>query len=413
MRNVFPPEWRTQNRRRRRFYSRYMRSLERGGYALVCGVFGAFVFAFNYPVEDLVTADKVAIEPLTAPLSMKTPTLVVSLFAKDGDDVKKDQPLLEVVATEADIPRYQRWRAVHDLKDQVGATPEVVRLFAQYPRPTTYPVLAPMNGTFRVDEAAILGKPMDASAPLGRVVDFNDLRMTASLAGQTVPKAAVGQPARVTSIAIEPENGTLFRAGGTLSGRLLGTSVKDVLSHELAGKGVRLRDDIPLKVSEISDVQIDARTLRTQGGDASNAIPLDPPADLQVRAEILEGKPMASVQIADLPAEVEAKARAAVRAAVTGKTVRRPDGSLATLTDAEDVRMVVKLKAEQTSSLEPGALTGTSLSRTFDAKLRIPSPPAFLIDAVRAADARGKAVTARVEVQTGTRPIAFILLRKS
>jgi hypothetical protein len=413
MRNVFPPEWRTQNRRRRRFYSRYMRSLERAGYALVCGVFGAFVFAFNYPVEDLVTADKVKIEPLTAPLSSKTPTLVVSLFAKDGDEVKEGQPLLEVVASEADIPRFQKWRAVHQLKDEVGETPEVVRLFARYPRPTTYPINAPMDGVFRVDEAAVVGKSMEAEAPLGRVVDYRELRLSASLAGQTVPKAAVGQPARLTSIAIDPEEGTLFRAGGTLSGRLLGSSVKDVLSKELSGKGVRLRDDIPLKVAEISEVQIDARATRTEGGDATKAIPLDPPADLLVKAEILEGQPMASVQIADLPADVEAKARQAVRAAVNGKAVRRPDGSVATLVDAEDVRMVVKLKAERASSFEPNALSATSLSRSFDAKLRIPSPPAFLVDAVRAADANGKAVTARVEVQTGTRPIAFILLRKS
>lgn len=412
MRQVFPPEWRTQNRRKRRFYAKYMRGLERAGYVLVCGVFGAFIFAFNYKVDDLVTAEKVAIQPFSSPLKLDGEVRIVRALVADFDEVRAGQPLVEVVVGPDAIKRYEAWQAVQDLGSKVGNTAEVGRLSVLYPRPVVQVLKAPSAGTVRIDPLN-LGKTLDAQAEIAKVVDYKDLRLTASLSGQTVPQAKVGQMARVSSIVIEPEAGTLFRGSDAISGRLLGDGVKKLLQQGLAGAEVRLRDDIPLKVSDISEIQVDATVKPEQGGDLAGAIALDPPSDYSVEAQVMEGSPAASVQIADLPPGLAAKTKEAVAQAVNGRAVRRLDGSVAKLAKPDDVHMVVKLKATQADGMTTTILNGTSLTRTFDAQLRIASPPSFLIDAVRMADRAGKPVTARVELRTGRRPIAFLLLKKS
>jgi hypothetical protein len=219
--------------------------------------------------------------------------------------------------------------------------------------------------------------------------------------------------ARVTSIAVDPSSGALFRGSDFVSSKLLGESVKGVLQESLAGSGIRLRDDVPLKVSEITEVQVDANVKQEVGGDADGSIPLDPPGKLTVEAQVIDGTPMASVQVADLPDDVVQKAKQAISQSVAGRSVQRLDGSIAKLGQPDDIRMVVKLKATKEDGSPRTTINGTMLSRTFDAQLRIPSPPRFLVDAVRAADRTGKPVTARVELRTGTRAIALLLLRKS
>lgn len=411
MKKVFPPEWRTQSRWKRRFYAKYMRTLERAGYLLVIAVFAAFIFAFNYRVDDLVTADKVPVLPFSTPLAAKGPCLVVRALSNDLAAVKKGQPLLEIVEGEETIRRYGDWKAVDELSKRVRSAGEIKELLVAYPKPPTLVVVAPMDGVFRLD--AKEGLPVDDKATLGRVVDYNDLRLSASLAGETVAQAQVGQPARISSIVVEPEAGTLFRGTDAISGRLLQDRVKVALDSRLVGRRVRLRDDVALQVNEISEVQVDASTVRTSGGDPTQAVLLDPPGDFQAEAEVIEGRPSATVQIADLPPALETEVRDIVRTALRGRSVRGIDGTIATLQDAKDVRMVVKLKAGPSTQPDASPIPGAMLSRTFDAQLKVKNPPPFLVEAVREADRAGKAVTARVELRSGSRPIALRLLKKS
>ncbi|CAN5490560.1 hypothetical protein BH11ARM2_BH11ARM2_27560 [soil metagenome] len=414
MRKVFPPEWRTQSRRKRRFYARYMRWLERTGYVLVAGVLAAFVLAFRYPVDDLVTADKVAITPLATPLETASdPVWVVRWLAEDFAEVRKGQPLVEFVV-DGDHEAYARWQAVDELRQKVGDTPEVLTLLAQFPKPRIRTWNAPVGGTLRQNPSPT--GLFDADAPAGQVVDYNDLRLEASFAGDTVPQAKVGQMAKVTGITVDSGTGTLLRANlsGTpaVSGKILGEGVKKALNEKLAGTPVRLRDDVPLRVSEVSDVQVDADVV---GGPYASGpgVTLDPSSDLAIQAQVVEGAGTASVQTSDLPPDAAQAAREAVRKALQGQSVRRADGTTVALGDVSDARFIVKLKAETGVGGSQTPIDATKLTRTFDAKLKLLSPPVFLIEAVKTADRAGKAVTAHIDLRTGTRPIAFILLKKS
>ena len=405
MKTVFPPEWRTQTRWKRRFYARYMKWLERAGYVLVAGVFAAFVAAFNVKVEDVVSADKVAIVPFARPLVAKGAVRVVRVLAKDLDEVAASQPLLEVVVGDDAIQRYARWEAARGLPDEPG-------LLARYPKPVLTVLKAPVEGTFRLD--AKEGATVEDETTLGRVVDYEDLRVEASLTGDTVARARPDAEARIVKIVVEPMAGTLFRGGGGVSGQALGTEVRAVVEKGLVGRGIRLRDDVPLRVGEVKEVQVDADVALDARRSWNRAARLDPPADLEVAAEVIEGAPSATVQVADLPPEVAADAERAVVQALGERGVRTPENSVGVLRGAK-ARIVVKLKAGPTDGLrkDERPIPGTMLSRSYDAKLRLIGIAPTLYQAVRQADRDGRTVTCRVELKTGERPAALRLLRKS
>lgn len=414
MKQVFQPEWRTQNRLKRRFYSKYMGWIEKLGYLLVLCVLGAFVFAFNYKVDDVLKADAVKIEPAASSIEAKDQTLVARTLAADFDEVKKGQPLFEIVQGEENIRQYQRWSKLNELRKEVGASADLANLEKQLVKPATEMVPAPGDGTFRLDAKDGV---VEKGVVLGRVVDYGDLRLAANLGGQTVADAKAGQSARITSLDMGSPNETIFRGssptGDTLSGKLIGAKVKDALQRELQGVAIQLRDDKPLAIQDIGELQVDARIRREPEQGKASAIPLDPPASYVLNATVIEGVPTATVQIADLPKDIRDHAISSVKQALEGQSIQDLDGSLSRLSQADDINLVAKLNAKGLATGATTKLNGTMTARTFDAKLKIDSPPPFLIQAVRDADRNGSAVTARVELVTGQRPIAFILLKKS
>lgn len=407
MKSVFPPEWRAQSRWQRRFYSRYMRTLERAGYVLVAGVFAAFILAFNYSVEDLVTADKVQIVPFSVPLNMTEPSRVTEYLAEDNAMVTKGQAVLRIVQGSA-VDRYAAWEAVEALRRLSGDTEEVRRLSIAFPKPATTLVVAPAAGVFRkvADSAA-------AGEDIARIVDYSDLRLAASLAGQTVSQAAVGQPTRITSISTEPDAGVLFRGTDSISGSILGKDLRDAVSNGLVGRGIQVRDDTPLAVTEVTEVQVDATTRFGSATPSGESVALDPVGSLVLDAEVISGTPAATIQVADLPANVYETARKLAQDRTLNRAVKKIDGSTAQIAGVENLRFLVKLKAGPASQGMTSDLAGAMVSRSFEAGVQLKQPPNFLIEAVRRADQTGRKVTARVEMVTGKRPIAMRLLKKS
>ena len=79
---------------------------------------------------------------------------------------------------------------------------------------------------------------------------------------------------------------------------------------------------------------------------------------------------------------------------------------------ADETGVFVKIKAQGLAGGAP-ALSATPLKTTFDADVVIDAPPPALVRALRDAARTGKPVTARVELTTGTRPLAFLLLKRS
>ena len=406
---IFKPEWRTQNRLKRRIYTKYMTWLERGGYLAVVIIVGLFISSFVFRVDDLVTAQSVPITPATTKFSADDSTFVVRVIHADFAEVKKGDSLIEIVKGDDAIRKFQLWQALEAAK-QAGD-----KSFAAIPnqKPQTKMIVATEDGTFRMDAKA--GATLAKKDVIGRLVNYNDLEAIGSFKGDTVPAAKDGDVATISGISVDTGNDTILRAtspiGAMLSRSLAGDSIKTALDTSLKGAKIKLRDDIPLEIKNVSGVEVDAAVQGTPTDRAS--VTLDPPANMKLQGKVDHGDHMAEVQIADLPEEVRASADAALSKAVAGQDVSQPGGAAFAISGITDAKYVVKAKAKVADGSASSGISGSSLTRTFDATIRIDSPPPYLIAKVRLADKLGKTVTAKVEVKTGTRPIAFILLRRS
>lgn len=406
---IFKPEWRTQNRFKRRIYTKYMTWLERGGYLAVAIILALFVGSFVYRVDDYVTAQAVPITPNTTKFTADDSTLVVRIIPADFAEVKKGDPLIEIVKGDDAIRKFQLWQAVEAAKQSGDKS------FAAIPstKPQLTTIIATEDGTFRMDSKP--GTTLAKKDLIGRLVHYDNLEAIGSFKGDTVPAAKDADVATISGISVDTGNDTILRAtspiGAMLSRSLAGDSVKSALGSSLTGTKVKLRDDVPLEIKSISGVEVDAVV---QGKSAaSSSLVLDPPANMKLQGTVIHGEHMAEVQFAELPKEVRAAADEALSKAVAGQNVAQPNGSSFDISSISDAKYVVKAKAKISDSQSKGGISASSLSRTFDATIKIDSPPPYLIAKVRLADKLGKAVTAKVEVKTGTRPIAFILLRRS
>lgn len=236
------------------------------------------------------------------------------------------------------------------------------------------------------------------------------------LAGKSIAKAALGQPAEITNIRIQAPGDTLLRAqlsgdasGEAVSRRLAGEAVKKALEESLVGRSIQAREDAPLRVSSVGEIEVEAE-LHTAASMVMGE-PLDPDAETKLTGSVVEGQHVLSAQLGELPPEVRESAIAALRAQLVGKPIE-VDGKPQKIEDVLDPRFVVKLNAQSIGDAN-GALNAASLKRTFDAKIKLTNVPDGLARRMRDAVQQGRQVTAKVQVRTGSRPIAYFLLRRS
>jgi hypothetical protein len=403
MKTHFPSEWRTQKKWKRRFYSKYMRWLEWLGYATVICVIGAFIVAFNYRVDDVIAADKVPLRAAAESVLADQPTMIVKQLVPNFSEVKSGEAVLEVVEGEEAIKRFVAWQGASEL----GATTSLTK-------PTTRFVNAPVSGTVFVAPEQV-SQVFEAKAELAQIRDYTHLIATASLTGQGVAKAEPGGTATLKSIVAETHHGILVRGrsgrDSLISGQLGSAALGEKVSSSLAGQSFRVRDDIPLQFSELTEVQIDAN-MTTQAG-SGDGVWLEPSPSTTLTAKVVSGEHAATLQFAQLPPSIRSALESEIQSSLK-QNVRTLDGETLSISDLSNINTVIKAKAVP-GPAEPTAplISATALSRTFEAELRIDNPPAYLIAAVKAADRSGKVVTAKVELKTGDRPIATLLLKRS
>lgn len=383
-RSIFQPEWRTQSRRKRRFYAKYMGWLEKTGFVVVGLLVAGFAFSFFYEVEEWVSAEDVAIEAeetlVTAPFAGK----VVPHGVVDGEVVEKGQPIFLVSESEASAP--------------MGNT-----------------VLSPATGVLDLDEE-LVSKAVETGAQIAVIRNYNTLLVKPKLGGKSVANAAIGQPAELSNIRIQSEGDTLLRAhlegdveGQQVSRKLAGDAVKKALEASLVGQSIKAREDKPLTVVGIGDVEVEAEVLTKSNSEAGENF--DPSATMKLLGKVTEGKPVITAQLGDLPPDVRNNAIQALKAQLVGKSVVA-NGKPVKIEDVLDPRFVVRLSAEGIGD-NGKAISVASIKRTFDATIQLENVSDDLVDRVRQAHLSGKAVTAKVQVRTGSRPIAYFLLRRS
>jgi hypothetical protein len=326
-------------------------------------------------------------------------------------------------------------------------------------------------------------KKVDAKREILKVVDLNDLRITAKLGGSQVADARAGQTAIIKAIVPEYKTGVIFRGDTVPEGRfawqkervtsysLLDPQIKDAVEEAFKGRKITRRDDIPFDVTEVTDVEVDAtlhthleemasgvrareregRTLpsptlalaRSAAYAASPQAPspnpqtvtpiiADAPGELALYGKVLEGKHTLTVQMADLPLALRQQAAESVAGKIRDRVIAAPEEPameggpapthLLRVDGIRDVRIIAKLKGENADAKGPTqqlkqeaqrkAVRGASLDRLYEATIQIENPPQFLKDRVLELLELGKEVKAKVEIKTGRRRVAFLLLKR-
>ncbi|MBA4293586.1 hypothetical protein C0431_11530 [bacterium] len=382
-----------------------MKWLERLGYTVVTLVLGAFVFAFNYRVDDVISADKVAIKAASTVMTLEEPVLVVRSMVRSFDEVTVGEPVLEIIRGAEAIDRYVAGQAL----GRLGAKTE----FAM-PKPEI--ITAGSAGVFVIDESFI-GQVVDQGETICEIRNYDELELTAALAGQGVAAAKAGGVAKLKNPAVSSPNSILVRgktAGGALvSGRLFSPEQAELIGSSVKGMALGVRDDLPLEVESLVQLQIDA-DLSLGSGGGENSIQADPPASSQFQADVVVGKHLAVIQFARLSQAKQEEVNRAIQSALNQRSVVDWSGSAQKVDSLSGLNTVFQVNAVPSKgSSGSEKVEGTAISRTFEAKLKIKSPSEALKRVVRDADVLGQTVTVRVELKTGDRPIAMLLLKRS
>ncbi|ARU40102.1 hypothetical protein CCB80_02690 [Armatimonadetes bacterium Uphvl-Ar1] len=401
----YPAEWRTQSPWKKRFYARYMKWLERLGYTVVTLVLGAFVFAFNYRVDDVISADKVAIKAATTVTKFEEPVLVVRSVIRSFDEVAVGEPVLEIIRGEEAIDRFVAGQAL----GRLGAKSD----FAM-PKPEI--IAAGTSGIFVIDES-VLGQVVEQGETVSEVRNYDELELTAALAGQGVAAAKAGGVAKLKNPAVSSPNSILVRgktSGGSLvSGRLFSPEQADLIGSSVKGMALGVRDDLSLEVESLVQLQIDA-DLSLGSGGSENSIQADPPASSQFQADVVDGKHLAVIQFARLPQSKQEEVNRAIQSVLNQRSVVDWSGTAQKVDSLSGLNTVFQVNAVPSKgSTGREKVDGTAISRTFEAKMKIKNPSDELKRVIRDADALGQTVTVRVELKTGDRPIAMLLLKRS
>ncbi len=261
-----------------------------------------------------------------------------------------------------------------------------------------------------------------SSIPLVYDSKTDELRFVATFRGETIERAQVGSKVIISGIVPDNPSNTLLRAdlrqGGQVqrvtARRLLDSVTTDALRKSLIGQAVKpdVKSDETFAITEVEDLEVSAQlAVKPTSLDGSLA---DFPDSLRLRGDVISGDHQISLQVAELLKPL----RERVAATLIGKTILPSDsagmaaGPL-TISSAENIRLLAKVRGTLTPNLSAsGALLGVGAERRFEATVRLHKPTAFLKEQVKRLAAEGRSLKVNAIIQTGTRPLAWRLLKK-
>lgn len=409
MNQVFPPDWRTHNRWKRRFYATYMKNLERIGYLVVASVFVAFIFAFNFKVDDVLKADSVDVRPVTIPIVCSDSCIVVESLSPNFSDVSIGAKVLRIVQGERNIALYRARTALTGLR-KLGATASAGAM--TIPDPEVITIASPASGVFRYQTA----HEFEAGETIAEVLNYDELEIKASFEGQTVSKAKVSDRVSISNLVVGNVNGELLRgsspAGQIISTSLLGAEVKTLLNTRLRNLAVNLRNDLPMRIQEVKSVMVDTEVIAAEASSSDRAVRTEPSESYKVVGSVISGTHVCELQLTSLPIEILDEAQKKVTQRLNGAQVATPLSRSIAIQGLKNVTISVQVAAQAGDSTGP-LVEGIPTQRKYEATVRVTKPPNYLIQLLKSADREGRTVKARAELITGSRPIALNLLKKS
>jgi len=434
--------------RRRRFVAKYVKYLTVFGYIFVVFVAVAVAVLWFVKVDEVVSAGG-EIKPAEKTLKHEKEVVVLKVLVPNHADVTEGQGLVEI----CDDPEWvARYRA---LPEKDSERREELR--NEMPGRA---LPAPRSGV------AVLGKdPAGNYIPawwdIAKVIDFNDLKLSADVGGKNVIYVLEGQRVKVEPLPTYGNEEILrsdidypgwWRKGRAQFNSVGEGKIKGILQEYFATRPVALEDeeDAPFRLSEVEKVELQG-VLRVEEplvGEERSGVEAEPFIGTMLEGYVHKAEHRASVKLRNLPDEVMSAIEEAlldrfqdgvrVNSSVLSIAdslrsearwdllegfrggLREDDAAALSVAQIEGLRAVVTMEARIEEAEDDGMPDAEPFpAEKTERKCRVvvkfrELPPGFRAKVRELALAeRPKYIPAEVKVVVGGRRIAMLLFRKN
>ena len=434
----------TQSLRTRRLIAKYVKYLEIFGYGFVFAVATAIAFLWFTKTEDLVLSNAEPIKPHEYVLSYDEDVIVIEALVENKTDVTVGQPLFEISRDKSQVSRYRAKQVAEELEgalDSLATSSSLTsteRELQGVMRSATSvweqelsrrETLTATHAGVILFEEEIVGKVVEKGDEIARILDFDDLRISAGLKGAAQRLARVGQLAQIEVITTYGDGEILrtdvdspdwWSTGFAQFNDISDGQVSKQLEEYFSGKLVAIEDDTVFALGKVKKIDLHS-TLNVQ-----NAGPLDPGEKIEAEplnrialtGTVIEGTHTAEFRIHTFPNEIQQE----IQNTLQDRIVERQfdtGGLPLSVNEITDLSMIIEMDADEPENnemVQNGQMVDAENSkRSFKGVIRIDDPHPVLKAKVRELALLKKPIyiKAIVKVVVGERRIAMLLFRKN
>lgn len=434
----------TQSLRTRRFIARYVKYLEIFGYGFVFAVATAIAFLWFTKTEDLVLSNAEPIKPHEYVLSPDEDILILEALVENKTDVTVGQPLFEISRDKSQVSRYRAKQVIEELEgalDSLATSSSLTsaeRELQGVMRSATSvweqelsrrETLTATHAGVILFEEEVVGTVVPKGDEIARILDFDDLRISAGLKGAAQRLARVGQLAHIEVITTYGDGEILrtdvdspdwWSTGFAQFNDISDGQVTKQLEEYFSGKLVAIEDDTVFALGKVTKIDLHS-TLNVQ-----NAGPLDPGEKIEAEplnrialtGTVIEGTHTAEFRIHTFPNEIQKE----IQNTLQDRIVERQfdtGGLPLSVNEITDLSMIIEMDADEPENndmVQNGQMVNAENSkRSFKGVIRIDDPHPVLKAKVRELALLKKPIyiKAIVKVVVGERRIAMLLFRKN
>lgn len=434
----------TQSLRTRRLIAKYVKYLEIFGYGFVFAVASIIAFLWFTKTEDLVLSNAEQIKPHEYVLSPDEDVIVIEALVKNKTDVIIGQPLFEISRDKSWVNRNRARQVAEELSGELDSLATSSSLTSaerelqgvlssatygwEQELPGSETLTATHPGVILFEEE-IVGTVVPKGDEIARILDFDDLRISAGLKGAGQRLARVGQPAHIEVVTTygdgeilrtdldSPDSwSTGFAQFNDISDGQITRQLEDYFSGKLAA----IEDDTVFALGKVTNIDLYS-VLSVQ-----NAGPLDPREKIEAEplnrialtGTVIEGTHSAAFRIHTFPNEIQQEIQNTLQDRILERQFNA-GGLPLSANEITDLSIIIEMDADEPeidgTSLDVQMVDAENTKRSFKGVIRIDDPHPLLKAKVRELALLKKPIyiKAIVKVIVGERRIAMLLFRKN
>lgn len=434
----------TQSLRTRRFIAKYVKYLEIFGYGFVFAVATIIAFLWFTKTEDLVLSNAEPIKPHEYVLSLDEDIVVIEALVKNKTDVTIGQPLFEISRDKSQVNRYRAKQVIEELEgalDSLAISSSLTlseRELQGVMRSATSAweqelsqreTLTATHAGVILFEEEVVGTVVEKGDEIARILDFDDLRISAGLKGAVQRLARVGQPAHIEVITTYGDGEILrtdvdspdsWGTGFAQFNDISDGQITKQLEEYFSGKLVAIEDDTVFALGKVKKIDLHSGLNVQNAGplDSRQKIEAEPLNRIALTGTVIEGTHTAEFRIHSFPNEVQQEIQNTLQDRILERQFDT-GGQPFSVNEITDLSMIVEMDADEPeiegTNLDVQMVDAEKTKRTFKGVIRIDDPHPVLKAKVRELALLKKPIyiKAIVKVVVGERRIAMLLFRKN